>query len=578
MVVKLLLCGRVRDAAQWRTVFERVQKLNAAAAKSKAPPFTLLLVAGGALPTVLDMLQAPVPTFVVDASDTSESMRTAPEQVAENLFALRGHGVVTIHGLKVAFLCDKAAHAAQVKELAQELETQSDVDFLLTAEYAAGFQRLLPDAQLPTELRSTRGADALQALLRVAHPRYHITSCASDADSSGDVFYQRLPYVSENRGSGRKCVTRLIGLCGVNTSKDKARKYLHALQVTPSAAAGPEQAVDIPAGTTQNPYEEAARALEQRSSRDEPPSKRHKPEAPAASASSGGGGLSAEQIAELTAKSASGAQFFYDQKIAARGQRQGALRQDLQQQQQRDNRRRPPPVPERAECWFCLATPSVERHLIVSIGQEAYLAMPKGAINGDHLLIVPIAHEPATTTLSAATWAEIERFKRALRDLFWAQGKEMLVLDRNVQTIGAAHCHLQVVGVPRVQAAAARQVFESESERYHVRFEELATDTRLQEATGGRPFFYAEVPAPPAPSDDESDVSGSHRVVRLLNIVDGKHFMQFGRHAAACVLDVPRRANWKNCVVSKAEEEQMTQAFKTQWKPFDFTLEDADDE
>lgn len=404
-----------------------------------------------------------------------------------------------------------------------------------------------------------QGAPELQGLLQAAHPRYHITSCASEAN--GGVFYQRLPYVSENRSSGRKCVTRLIGLCGVSASKDKTRKYLHALQVMPSAS---QEQVDIPAGTTQNPYVQVEQSQEHRFSRDEPPSKRHKPDA----ARSAGGGLSAEQIAELTAKSANGAQFFYDQKIAARGQRQGALRQE-----QNENRRRAPPVPERTECWFCLATPSVERHLIVSIGQEAYLAMPKGAINGDHLLIVPIAHEASTMKLSAATWSEIEKFKSALRDLFASQGKDMIVLDRNVQTIGAAHCHLQVVGIPRGKAVSARHVFETEGERYHVKLEELARDESLQDKTDGKPFFYAEIPAPPTPDD-----TSGNRVVRLLNFVDGKHYMQFGRHAVACLLDMPRRANWKFCVVPKAEEEQMTQAFKKQWKAFDFTLDGDDDD
>lgn len=105
IMVKVLLCGRVRDAVQWRTVFERVQKLNAAAAKSNAPLFTLLLVVGGALPAALDALPAPLPTFVLSPSEASEPMRTAPEQVAENLFALRGHGIVAVRVLYSSLRC-----------------------------------------------------------------------------------------------------------------------------------------------------------------------------------------------------------------------------------------------------------------------------------------------------------------------------------------------------------------------------------------------------------------------------------------------------------------------------------------
>lgn len=414
------------------------------------------------------------------------------------------------------------------------------------------------------------------------HPKYHITSCARAAQSG--VFYQRLPYVSESRLSGRKSVTRLIGLCGVSASKDKARKYLHALQVTPSAATS-QDPVDIPAGTTQNPYAIASRVPDRVSRDDDPFAKRRRVDAPSVSTS---GGLSAEQIAQLTAQSTRGAQFFYDQKLAARGQRQGALRADGS-----DHRRRngppQPQVPVRTECWFCLATPSVERHLIVSIGHEAYLAMPKGAINSDHVLIVPIAHEASTLALSPKATDEVARFLAALRAYFGAQGKDMVVFDRNVSTLGATHCHLQVVGIPRSKAATARRMFETEGARYHVTFQELGPTETLTSATDGKPFFYAEVPAPPMPADENEATGGAasapasaNRTVRLLNLVDGKHYMQFGRHAAACVLDMPRRANWKNCVVPKAEEEAMTKAFKAQWKPFDFTLEgdegDDDDE
>ncbi|KAF1313416.1 Nuclear protein, partial [Globisporangium splendens] len=585
-MVKILLCGQVNG--QWDLVFERVKKLNAAA---KDVPFEVLLCVGRAFPIPAEYVDGskpvPIPTYFVTAFEDENALESdatqatlyakisepqadtsGPVEVVKNLFFLGNHGVTTIEGLKVVFLSGTAAKddtaasstplhysMATVDGLIASIEKQGahDIDFLLTAEYAANFQKLLPEQQVPSELQAVEGSPYLQKLLQVVHPKYHITS----ASASSGVFYQRLPYVSEHPSSGRKSVTRLIGLCGVSTFKNKAHKYLHALQVTPTASG--EGAVDIPAGTTQNPYAQAPPSPDWRY-REEPHAKRQRVDDPKA----GGGGLSEEQIAQLTAQSVQGAQFFYDQKLAARGQRQAALRQE------RDNskrdRRAPPPVPERTECWFCLATPSVERHLIVSIGQEAYLAMPKGAINPDHLLIVPIAHEASSMKLRVDTWKEIERFKSALREFFASQDKDMIVFDRNIQTIGATHCHLQVIGIPRSKAAIARRVFEGEGEKYNVRFKVLEKDADLQQTTDGKPFFYAEVPG-----EDGN-------VVRLLNFVEGKHYMQFGRHAAACVLEMPRRANWKYCVVPKPEEEQMTKQFKEQWKQFDFTLEDDDDE
>lgn len=413
------------------------------------------------------------------------------------------------------------------------------------------FQNLLPEQQVPAELQRCEGSSAVAKMLEVVLPKYHITGA--------DVFYQRLPYVSEHSTSGRKQLTRLISLSGANKTKDKTKKYLHALQVTPTSATSSEPAaqLDIPAGTTQNPYVDAAQQQRQVY---EPASKRQKLENTT--------GLSAEQVAALTQQSSTSAQFFYDQRLAERGQRRGNLipGQGNQRQHNRRGNNNRPHVPERSECWFCLATPSLERHLIVSIGEEAYLAMPKGAISIDHVLIVPIAHEMSTMKLSEATWKEMNRFKEALREFFASQGKELLVFDRNTTTIGATHCHLQVVGVPKEKAEQARRVFEVEGEKYHVKLEELSPDADLKDETGGKPFFYAEVP------------DGEGGTARLLQVVEDKHYVQFGRHAAACVLGMPRRSNWKFCVVPKDEEEALTQSFKRAWRPYDFTVEGDDED
>ncbi|KAI9982833.1 hypothetical protein PInf_006623 [Phytophthora infestans] len=574
---KLLLCGAVQG--HWELLFERARKLNATA---KDKPFEALVCVGRCFPLPVDYLtggskHTPLPTYFLPAHETARSWQgdakqtevfdelnaveqlSGPVEVGEGFFCLAGAGVATIAGLKVAYVSGTETQGQEdekgtlltypkdsLNALTQKLLAsgdQGDVDFLFTAEYPASFQLLLPEQQLPHGLQAMRGSAPIKELVQQVHPKYHITSRGGDG-TRGDVFYQRLPYVSEVTGTGRKQVTRLIGLSGVNKVKDKTRKYLHALQVVPFAlqSADERQHVDIPAGTTQNPYLHAM--LDEATRTGEPDAKRRKVD-PAAT-----GGLSVEQIEQLTAKSRGDAQFFYDQRLAAKGQRKGGLLPGQNNQQRRNTR---PPVEDRTECWFCLSTPTLERHLIVSIGQEAYLAMPKGAICGDHVLIVPIAHEESTLKLSDDTWREMERFKAALRRYFASQDKEMLVIDRNVATLGATHCHLQVVGVPKHKAGAARRVFETEGERYHVKFHELLQDTDektdaaastgplelLRRQTDGKPFLYAELP------------DGNGGSTQLLHHVEGKHYVQFGRHAAACLLEMPRRANWKFCVVPK---------------------------
>ncbi|CAH0478636.1 unnamed protein product [Peronospora belbahrii] len=572
---KVLLCGGVQG--HWELLFERVRKINEAA---KDKPFDALLCVGRCFPLPVEYVtggnkQVPLPTYFLPGheiarlwqEDATQRMIfdrmseveqfVDPVEIGKGFLCLAGAGVATIAGLKVVYVSGMETYGqpdekgtlltyskASVEVLMQQLlasGVQADVDFLLTAEYPMSFQLLLPDQQLPHGLQAMRGSRVVREIVRHVHPKYHITSRGGDG-TRGDVFYQRLPYVSEVAGTGCKQITRLIGLSGVNKIKDKTRKYLHALQVVPftQQSAEERQHMDIPAGTTKNPYLYAM--LDEATSRNEEFNAKRRRIDPAAI-----GGLSADQIEQLTTKGHGGAQFFYDQKIAARGQRKGGLLPGHANLQQERHTRLA--LPERTECWFCLSTPALERHLIVSIGQEAYLAMPKGAICGDHLLIVPIAHEA-----------------------IHASAKQ--------RCLGATHCHLQVVGVPKAKALTARSIFETEGEKYNVKFHELMRSDAekansvastgpleiLREQTEGRPFLYAEVP------------DGEGGVTQLLHHVEGKHYVQFGRHAASCVLEMPRRANWKFCVVSKLEEKKLTQTFKDQWKPYDFTLENDDDD
>ena len=55
---------------------------------------------------------------------------------------------------------------------------------------------------------------------------------------------------------------------------------------------------------------------------------------------------------------------------------------------------------------FCLA------------GEEVYIALDKGAINGQHVMLLPIEHWASTLTISANALAELERALAALRSCF----------------------------------------------------------------------------------------------------------------------------------------------------------------
>ena len=47
--------------------------------------------------------------------------------------------------------------------------------------------------------------------------------------------------------------------------------------------------------------------------------------------------------------------------------------------------------------------------------------------------------------------------------------------------------------------------------------------------------------------------------------------------ASPLILNTPNRINWKSCALSKEEEIKLTEKFRNNFKPFDFTIDDDDD-
>lgn len=70
------------------------------------------------------------------------------------------------------------------------------------------------------------------------------------------------------------------------------------------------------------------------------------------------------------------------------------------------------------KCWFCLSSPSVEKHLVITMGDNFYIALAKGPIDKYHILILSITHIQSVSLLSEEDFAELEKFKNALRKFY----------------------------------------------------------------------------------------------------------------------------------------------------------------
>ena len=126
-------------------------------------------------------------------------------------------------------------------------------------------------------------------------------------------------------------------------------------------------------------------------------------------------------------------QFFYDMNAKMDEGGKGKKRK-------RDGEAAPPR--SSGPCWFCLSSAELEKHLILSVGTHCcYLALPKGGLTDDHVLILPIGHHANLIDLPEEVEQEVSQFKSALRKMYNKAGKAPVFFERNYKT---QHLQIQV--------------------------------------------------------------------------------------------------------------------------------------
>ncbi|XP_045066550.1 CWF19-like protein 1 isoform X2 [Coregonus clupeaformis] len=220
---------------------------------------------------------------------------------------------------------------------------------------------------------------------------------------------------------------------------------------------------------------------------------------------------------------------------------------------------RRPPQPS-GPCWFCLASPQVEKHLVISIGTHCYLALAKGSLTPQHVLVLPIGHCQSVVELSSEVVKELDRYKMAVRTFYKSRGQRCVLFERNYHS---QHLQIQVVPVPEDKCTTEdiKEAFMLQAQEQNMELMEIPQHTDLQQiAPPGTPYFYVELD------------SGEKLFYRIL-----KNFpLQFGREvlASEAVLNVPERADWRECKQSREEEESLSKQLRDDFQPYDFALED----
>ncbi|XP_061524294.1 CWF19-like protein 1 isoform X3 [Phycodurus eques] len=281
----------------------------------------------------------------------------------------------------------------------------------------------------------------------------------------------------------------------------------------------------------------------------------------------GGGGASAVRLRRHVALTSSrlfsaqepSPQFFFD--LGGGDGHGGGRGRKRPPDGDRSARKRPRerPLPP-GECWFCLASPQVEKHLVVSIGTHCYLALAKGGLNAGHVLILPIGHYRSTVELASEVLREMDEYKAALRSFYKSRGERCVLFERNYRS---QHLQLQVVPVPpdRCPGAGLKEAFVAQAQEQQMELVEIPQHSDLKQiAPPGVPYFYVEL--------DSGD--------KLFYRIQRNFPLQFGREvlASEAVLNIPTRADWKECRQSRAEEEAASARLRDAFRPYDFAWDE----
>eukprot|EP01090_Pellita_catalonica_P010172 TRINITY_DN21637_c0_g1_i1.p1 TRINITY_DN21637_c0_g1~~TRINITY_DN21637_c0_g1_i1.p1 ORF type:complete len:423 (-),score=60.48 TRINITY_DN21637_c0_g1_i1:127-1395(-) len=408
------------------------------------------------------------------------------------LMGLSGWGTVEPNGLQVGYVTNTDPKEISIEE--NDLLSKKGIDILLSTEWPAKILNHIPNAaeKLFGSSSPQPGSEIVSKFAKCLSPRYHFAA-------THNRYYARPPY---RNLAGH--ATRFFGLGSFGNSEKQ--RSLYACKLVPIEK---NANLKTPPNITPSPFTMPVTKKRKREEMDSPRNQ------------------------ELVPRWATN-----DNK-----NNNPALQYPKRQRLQKNR-----------ECWFCLGGQNVEKHLIVSVHTQVYVALAKGGLVDEHILVLPTAHSPNSAMVEAPVSSVFTQYISALRKYFEAKGQGCILYERYFN--GNHHGHIQVVPLPLEKVQNALPVFFSEAQKHNVTFQQINKGEQLLDVVQDSLYFYFEL----SPLE------------RFVAIVGGKTKlpMEFGRIVIAThFLNDPSRAHWKNCVKDAREETGLCTAFQKRFKPYD---------
>lgn len=717
-MVKLLICGDLCGPTNWKCLCERLATLQ-----ESHGPFDILFLVGKLFKDENDYLecvkviQLTIPTYFYDRTGVPldilyNSMHQIVPEIIEptkylpkNLCLLKNStttpniniGISNLHGLVVGFINSSTKMNDNTKIMDEMKEITSKplykgCDIVLSSEWPYEIHQFIPITELDflkeNQVSISRGSTLVSDCVEMLRPRYHFAG-------NGDIYYQRAPYTNNIDGMISP-VTRFISLATVSDSKEKSKKYLHALALEPISNLSNDDIQQKPDNTTENPYVKVS------GSSGQPVAKRFKFDDSHVNTGAmfyGSNGLThnapsdtsrilfignvprnatenvllkalpgAKSIRKVDGKSYIFVEFNDHQSARAvylESTSVGIMVEDRtlsvgwakDKEPNSNNNLQLQPTdsdsktlfmgnlcsqvslddirklfhaytnlniirPEgrdysflefnshadatevvastqpyilggnqlilawakgkpadrvlssthQQDCWFCLASPSIKTHLICSVGEYVYIAMPKGSVTDMHVLIAPIECVPNRLHLTAIAKDELIRYEKAINSMLRTRRLYPVAFERAIRTKCKDHMQQHIVPISYEDVKAGSfQAFLKTISSYKLSFHEITCaeqdiDTVVLTMPGGpyQEFFYISIPVL---DDGKKDVV--YRRFVYLHEEKSRFQMSLGNEICANIIGQPERGNWKNCTLDDESESKLTEAFIDKFGPYD---------
>ena len=233
---------------------------------------------------------------------------------------------------------------------------------------------------------------------------------------------------------------------------------------------------------------------------------------------------------------------------------EGAKKQRLEREAQQDSQRNrgfqvdTSPNPD---CWFCLANPKFENHVVFAVDDQAsvYAALAKGGITKYHCLLAPVTHYGCYAAASEEVRTTCDDFVGKVCKAMSSMNKDVVYYERWIpmNATAANHMQIHIVPVERDMEADWSSIVKTKGKEAEIEFIRIDSHTDVVEKMKGilSRVSYLFISFPGKDGNRES----------WLGI--GRMSFPFPREIICAGLDCPDRADWKACTQSvELETEQ----------------------